>query len=476
MKPLQILNNFTGRPATFTSRFGVLYIAKTVPMLVQFAIAWYYSLHLNLSDYGVYQSCWVYIAVLSITGSFGLPVLLLNRNYHSFFSLKNKSALPVLLLIIAAQCAGLLYLFLSNQHLEQSGLWLLFGIAVLQSVSLILETLFIAREKQAWVLYMNTAYALLFGFWHYYVIKNNYSIKLVLTGILILSLIKLLVYFFSNREISPAAAPGIQKTIFFREWFLLGANEVLGILAKWVDKIVILFLFSTVEFGYYFNGAYEIPLFGMLVSVAGNLLVVAFSKETVSKSESISLFKKVTGMLSNLVFPAFVLLLFYHQELFQVLFKAKFNDSIPVFVISLLVLPVRITYYTAVLQIKNRSRLILTGSVLDILMFIALCLILYPIGGKLMIPLSLVLATYFQAGFYLYHTSRLLNCPLQQFFPLNSLLWKMLLCVCVTGLIYFLMPSFTPLLKLLIGFTSSMVLISALFYFEYSELHKVKKS
>ena len=64
---------------------------------------------------------------------------------------------------------------------------------------------------------------------------------------------------------------------FLRHWAYLGMNEVLGVISKWIDKVFLLYLLTASDFAVFFNGSFEIPLFGLLISVAGSLMLIEFS-------------------------------------------------------------------------------------------------------------------------------------------------------------------------------------------------------
>ncbi len=460
---------------SFSFRFGILYFAKSIPMLIQFTITWYFSLQLTLIDYGIYQSCWLFVAVLSIIGNLGLTTLLQNKNFTALILSQKKIKKIVLSAIIIAHTIAAIYLYYSNIYLPFNTLLLLFVYIIGQSFTQVFETINIAEENNIEVLVINILYAIVFGILHYINIKSDYNLHNLLISITILLFIKLLAYFVVYKKKYVATSFEVSNAQFYSDWIFLGSNEMLSVFAKWIDKIVIFFLVSSTEFAYYFNGSYEIPFFLLFVAVAGNLLIVSFSKKAINNNEIKKQFSDATSIISSIIFPAFVFLLFYHSEIFQLFFKSKFNDSIPVFVISLLIIPVRITHYTSVLQVKNKSKIILMGSIIDIIAFAGFCVILYPLGGKLMIPLSLVLSTYLLAWYYLYQTSLILKAPIQSFFPLISLLWKMLFCFVVIGASYFLQFSITPLIKLLIGFLIAVIVISFLLLKDYHKQNTITK-
>ena len=259
------------------------------------------------------------------------------------------------------------------------------------------------------------------------------------------------------------AAPALSTG---KQWFYLGLNDVLGIIFKWLDKWVILFFVSVTEFAVYFNGSYEIPIFGLMLSAAGNIMLVELSKANNDGTAKIkSLFENSSLLLAAIVFPSFCFLFFYSTEFFTLIFSAKYAASIPVFIISIFVLPVRITYFTAVLQVYHRSDLIVKGAVLDLLVAIVLMAVLYPLLQMEGLALAFVVSTYVQAGYYLWHTGKIINKKVSYFFPFKKLFMLLVLSAVITGAGYYLFIFLSYPVNMILGIALCVILIAALLFY-----------
>ena len=242
----------------------------------------------------------------------------------------------------------------------------------------------------------------------------------------------------------------------------------MGVLFKWLDKWVILFFVSISQFALYFNGSYEIPIFGLMLSAVGNIMLVDLSgKKEISVIKVKQIFNHSTLLLASIVFPAFCFLLFYNFEFFTFIFSNKYVEAIPIFIICLFVLPLRITNFTAVLQSYKRSELIVKGAAIDLLTAIVLMIILFPVLELKGIALAFVLSTYVQAAYYLWHTGKLINKPVSYFFPFKKLLLLMLVSITTIACGYLLLRIFIYPYNFIGGIITCSFLILYLLWYNY---------
>jgi O-antigen/teichoic acid export membrane protein len=168
-------------------------------------------------------------------------------------------------------------------------------------------------------------------------------------------------------------------------------------------------------------------------------------------------------VLSSIVFPIFFFLLFYRYQLFVSVFSEKYIPAIPVFFISIMVLPLKAYNFTTVLQNRHKGSVITMGAILDLLLA---CLLMYPLYIWLGLPgvaLSFVITTYLQAAFYLYHAAKVLGVPIFSLLPFANWLKKLIVFAIVLIAIHYLTALyFTGLIALILGCgaTGVVVLIS----------------
>jgi O-antigen/teichoic acid export membrane protein len=236
-------------------------------------------------------------------------------------------------------------------------------------------------------------------------------------------------------------------------------NDVLGIFSKWIDKFFLIYLLSAADFAIFFNGSFEIPLFGLVISVAGIFLTTEISDDIFSTEKIEKLFAETFSTLSVIVFPLFFFLFFFRSELFSLAFQDKYQASLPIFVISIFVLPIRINHYTVILQCFSKGNIILWGALIDILIALVCMLILYPIMGTRGIALSIVISTAVQSIFYVWQSARVLHIKTIQLVPLKNLTIKWVLYGAIFYISSLLLQPANLFIKLGIGAAITTIII-----------------
>jgi O-antigen/teichoic acid export membrane protein len=442
-------------------------------MAAQLSIIFLFSRKLSLKDYGLYQLVWLYINIISVISLFGLPSLLLSVSVKNITDWVRANKKQFLLWAGLLNLIPLTYIFFEATNYDVLTRLLLIFLIISQSISIIVETLAIKNEKEILVFTTNILFTIGYLFCHLLLLYINYSLHLLLTGLILFFWVKIFLQrSFSTRNLLHRAHLPAQQ--ISKQWFYLGLNDVVGVLSKWLDKWVILFFVSVTQFAVYFNGAYEVPVFGLMLSAIGNVMLVDFSKNhTDIVAATKSLFNNSVALLSGIVFPSFCFLLFYHTPFFTLIFGTKYQEAIPVFLVSIFVLPVRITNFTALIQTYNRNDLIVKGAVLDILAALVLMLLLYPVLQMKGLALAFVIATYIQAVYYLWHTGKLLHKKISYFFPFKKLLITMLISFIVTGTGYFIFNSLLYPSNLIAGIILCVLTVLAFMYNYYkSDKHE----
>lgn len=416
VKNLQRTGNSS--PTSFAGKSALLTGGNLVKLLVQITILILYSRMLSVEDYGKYQSVWLFINVFGVAILFGLPSLLLSAGSKRVLRWIKKNKALFVSLALAVHLIPGAYLAFTNNGFETNTLPWLYALLLAQNFSVVRETLAIKYDRQKRLFLVQILYNISWLIVHLLIVKSGYSLPLLIALLTLLCLLKALSLpwkYSSLAEINEPKSVG-------KQWTYLGLFDVVGVLFKWVDKWVILLFVSVAQFAIYFNGSYEIPLFPLFVSAAGSIMIVELSKSVKVKEEAPPLFRKCMRYLAIPVIPSFFFLLLNHEQFFLFIFGDKYAEAIPVFFVALFVIPVRICHFTAALQALHRNDIVVKGAFLDLALAIVLLIILYPLFGLPGLALAFVISTWMQAGYYLYHTARLLNKPLSSFIPYRYLL------------------------------------------------------
>jgi O-antigen/teichoic acid export membrane protein len=165
--------------------------------------------------------------------------------------------------------------------------------------------------------------------------------------------------------------------------------------------------------------------------------------------------------LGRIVFPIFFFFFFFRYEVITVVFSDRYADAVPLFAISVFVLPLRAYNYTSILQHLNQVKIINWGAVLDLAIALALAYPLFLWLGLQGVALAFVICSYIQAAFYLVHTSRLMRCSVLQLIP-----WKQWLVMVIVfglagiGLHWALTRVLSAAQAMILGFAGTVVVIA----------------
>lgn len=402
----------------------------------------------------------MYANIVNVIISFGISAVILSTNLNFFFSFIKKNKKKISIFYSLLWISGLIILFLFAKNLNASIKLLLIAFIIIQNIITVVETLLIKRQGEKISFIINFIYSLLFFGYHIYVLLTDYSLYFLITGICFLSVLKLIVMI-----LIPSKNETYQETIdekdFLNHWIYLGINDILGVTSKWMDKFFLLYLLTATDFAIFFNGSFEIPLFGLLISVTGSFLLIEISKDIKVTDKIIKLFHESSTMLSTIVFPLFFFLFFFREELFSFVFSDKYNASLPIFVITIFILPVRINHYGPILQCFGQSKKIVWGAILDICIAIILMIILYPLMGTRGIALAVVVSTYCQVGYYLWHSAKILNISIFKILPFPKLFVKFLVLLALYILLFFILSKTELKLKLFIAIIFTGIIIVA---------------
>ncbi len=407
----------------FIKKSGILIISSAAKFLIQVLVLVLFSRKLTLEDYGKYQYAWMLLNIFSVVTLFGLSQLLLTttmKNFKYFFLANRQKNIIVLLLIYLIAC-GYIYFFVTTLTHTQKLLFCI--VLVLQNISFVAESIAIREGFFKKILLANIAYIILFLAVHMYCFFYTYSFTILLAVLIFACCLKTLIIYTCVRERILITSIVQNTDNIGAEWFYLGLNDVFGIIVKWIDKWVILLFLPLINFAVYFNGTYEIPIFALLVTAIGSISLseMATVKPTDLNTIKIIMQRQVL-YLSTIILPSFVFLWYNSSNLITLFFGEKYMASIPIFNISIWVLPARIIYSTTILQVYNKSKIIVKGAVLDFIIVIILMLCLYPTFNMLGIAWAFVISTYIQILYYLLQSGKIVNLKIFDFFPTKMLL------------------------------------------------------
>lgn len=384
-----------------------LLLSKLVPSLFLTVINIVYSHYLSQDDYGIYQTIFTYLNIFVIVSTFGLTRHILSfgalSQYQPFLRMKLLSVVFLITLIPI-----IFYLLYTDSTFDIPSLILFVVLLLSQSLYMIQEANVLSLEKNYILLTPNFIYASLLLIGHLSLLYVGYSLVKCLWVLIAISLIRNIIISFQIRRISQRDTyVSLFKELDQLIWF--GINDLLQILTKWIDKVLLILMLPAADYAIYFNGTYEIPLIGMGLSAFQSIITARSAKADATNKSNIELFRSSAFFMSGFLFPLFGLCFFYAHEIILLLFGEKYVYSAELFSITSLLIPMRICNYTVLLQIKSKGNIILAGAMLDFAVAIVSMYLFYPIWGLKGLALAMVIATYVQAAFYLFYIVSIYN-------------------------------------------------------------------
>ncbi len=420
------------RSSSLAGNSFFIFIIRFFPQLASLLVMIWFSRHLPTAAYGDYQHFWIQIPVFYPLACFGIHVLLLTYSPDFIVQLagKIKAVQYALYLAWVGLLAGV---FAYLQHI-QPGLPLAIPFLFLIgfSLSFILESVLIVFRRYKMLVTVNVLYATAFCAAHLYVLNKGFSIQVLFTWLLVITLARFMIYglmvFGSMRNHIAGQESSIEISRIKSLWFHLGVFDVIQLLSGYIDKFIISVFLTAELSAYYFNGSQTIPFLPLLLSAAGSavLIHVALGKGDKEHANLVRLMNQTGRILSCIVFPVFCYLLFFRTEFIVTVFSIKYLPAVPVFFASLLVLPVRAYSFTTVLQRLHKGHIINIGAVGELLLAIMLIYPLYQLIGLPGVALAFVITTYLQAGFYLYHSASALQTSILNLIPVVNWVAKLL--------------------------------------------------
>ncbi len=453
--------------STLFSNSFFIFIIRFFPSLANLLVVIWYSRHLPQAMYGNYQHFWIQLYVLCPLACMGIHVLAVT--YRPGFIMKLLSIIKskqYAYYAIWVVLLGGIFAWLQYEALSVS-LFIPFLFFICYTLTIIFESLLIVFRNYQSLIATNLVYSIAFFGIHWYVLGHGFSLQVIFTYLLIITILRLCLYSgiaianmqrYNEEEHDEEYHIGKIRTL----WLHLGLYDVTQVLFNSIDKFIISLVISAQLSAIYYNGSQNIPFLPLLLGAAGSAVLIQLargSKKDEAK-DATQLMNQLGRILSCIVFPVFFFLFFFREPLLVGLLGEKYRPAVPVFMVSVLVLPVRAYHFTTVLQRMHKGNIINIGSVCDLLLACALMYPLYLWKGLPGVALSFVISTYAQATFYLVYTSKLLNVSFLRLIPYVNWLIKLIVFASLfIAIRYACDGHFTGKIQLILGGVAMVVMI-----------------
>lgn len=457
----------------------LIFLIKFFPTLATLLVIIGFSRELPQEVYGTYQSFWVQLYLLSAVALVGIPAIVLTYS-PSFIKqlIQTLRAKHYLLLSVWLLVVAFVFSYLSSKAIGIA--WYIpFLFFIVYSCNAIAEAILIVYRRFSILLFINIGYAIVFLLLHLDMLNGTMTMPQLYGYLLALGGTRLLVT--ATKSLSHT-----QKIIGQQDnrytvadirslWLHIGIYEVFQKTITWVDKFVIVLLFSSGVSAVYFNATYDIPFLPLIIGAVSGaaLMQMATFKNNTSDASTIQVSHQTGRILSCIAFPLFFFLYLYRQELFTVVLTSKYAESIPIFAAAVWMVPLRAYSFTSILQNKHKGRIINTGALID---YIVACLLMYPLYKLMGLPgiaLSFVLSTYVQSAYYVQKTAKILNTSMLRLLPVKNWIVKFLVfAIAFIAIHYITARFFTAGFVLISGILSMILLVAVSVWVEIRFLKK----
>lgn len=332
--------------------------------------------------------------------------------------------------------------------------YLSFLFFILYTICILLEAFLTILKKFRLLTISSLLYALSFVGSAVYTYHSGFQLQTFIACLLpflLLRFVLLFIPFYTFMKQKPEGKiikPGLRNVQSL--WMHLGFYDIVTMLIVWADKFAVSLVAKEETSAVYFNGSINIPFLPIILSAVSSATLMQLVVSA-TPAEKTRLMQQAGKLLSCAAYPLFFFLLAFRTEFVHTVFSDRYDASIPIFICSILILPVRAYSNTIILQNLQKGRIMNIGVILDFVVAIALIYPLYLWLGLGGIALSFVISTYVQSLFYLYHSAKLLQVSMLSLVPLKNWLIKAAFFGVLSFTLHLLLQQLKPLISLSIA-------------------------
>ena len=246
----------------------------------------------------------------------------------------------------------------------------------------------------------------------------------------------------------------------------LGLSGLLGTLALQMAGVIVSSLRTPSEFAVFSIGSVEIPLIVIVTGSISTVILADMARLCQGRdyAGALGLFRTAAIRSAVILLPAMMFLLAAARPFIEGLYSARYEGSVVVFQLYLLLLPIRVVYYGPALMALGRTQQVLWRSIGDFVLTGLLCLLFVKLFGYLGAVAALLVTIYaWSVPFNLYFISKGFGVRVRDVLPIRELVHIGLLAAIPTALAsaWRLLPQLPRLGQLVFAF----VLYAPLAYF-----------
>ena len=137
----------------------------------------------------------------------------------------------------------------------------------------------------------------------------------------------------------------------------MGIGSTIAYLNINLDKVIVARFVNPAEYAIYINGAFEVPLIGMLTGAASAIILPDMIRSIKNRQgrEALGLWKRAAVKSAALLFPITAVLWVMAPDIMVFLFGEAYVSSASIFRIYILLVPIRIGFFGVIYQACGKS-------------------------------------------------------------------------------------------------------------------------
>jgi O-antigen/teichoic acid export membrane protein len=427
---------------SLTQNAGLVGLSKLVNIFGLLAASMILTRLLSRSEYGNYEQVWlVYNSFLPLVG-YGLSSAI-----YYFSAREDKSAVyssAIAGASIIGVLVGTALAVLAPSIARWFGAEVLttyirvFAVyAVLSSPSLLFESIFVTERKVGLLLWGNLILALLFAASILAAALVFHSLMFVFISIALVGGVKSLYLLFflirSRKLISRKISAGVRMQLLYALPILV--SGIAGTISKQIDRYLVTFFFTPDQFAVYAIGSKELPLIAVITGSASAVLFPVFSElsSTDGRGKFIEIWRNSISKTGFFLLPLMVFLLFAASDFMSFFFGQKYIVSAGIFRIFLLLLPVRLAFYSQALFSLGKQKFYMYTSIAEMVLSALASYFFLRVYGLEGAAIGKVIVTYAQVIVLVGVLTFLLKSSVFEMFPWMKM-FKLIL-ISVAGLL-----------------------------------------
>jgi len=211
----------------------------------------------------------------------------------------------------------------------------------------------------------------------------------------------------------------IRAVLFFG--LPIGLSAIVGIINSNIDKFVIGFFYDNQVFAVFTNGAYEIPIIGLIgASIFGVAIPRIKQLYSDNKLKDLNdLWLRIGRMMCTLIIPIGTGLILFSDVVVKILYSAKYSEATLIFAVYQTVFFVRVYSYGSIFVAAGKSKLYMINTIISFVFNFILDIVLVKFMGPVGAAIATVITTYFLMMLQIWQIGNILGKKIHEVFP-----WK----------------------------------------------------